>query len=81
MNIVKVLWGDDCYEAINFTDMTITSNGSENLEDLVERSKTTMPLAHAMHAVYWRAILKGVVLDTELTLGQYIDAYYPELLL
>ena len=81
MNIVKVLWGDDCYEAINFTNMTITSAGSESLLDLAEKSKTTMPLAHAINAVYWQAILNGVVLDTELTLRQYIAIHYPELLL
>ena len=81
MSIVKVLWGDGCYEAINFTDMTITSTCSESLEDLVEKSKTTIPLAHAMHAAYWRATLRGVVLGTELTLEQYIAAYYPELLI
>jgi hypothetical protein len=81
MNIVKILWGDDCYEEINFTNMTITSAGSESLEDLAQKSKTTMPLSNVPQSHYWQAMLDGVVLDTELTLRQYVAIHYPELLL
>ena len=74
---IIVKW-DDKYDKIDCSKLTITAN-SISL-DLGNFEEVVVPLSE-VGAHPWSAILLGEVLDTGLTLKEFLKIYYPELLL
>jgi hypothetical protein len=68
---------DYVYDKIDLGRLTITANSQSHLRDF---SEATMPLSE-VGAHPWSAILLGEVLDTSLTLKEFLKANYPEALL
>jgi hypothetical protein len=73
---IIVKW-DNTYDKIDLIKLTITANSKSYLRDL---SEATIPLSE-VDAYPWSAILLGEVLDTGLTLKEFLKASYPEALL
>ena len=73
---IIVKW-DDKYDKIDCSKLTITADSKSYLSDF---SEATIPLSE-VDAYPWSAILLGEVMDTGLTLKEFLEANYPETLL
>ena len=73
---IIVKWNDS-YDKIDLDRLTITANSQSYLSDF---SEATVPLSE-VDAYPWTAILLGEVIDTDLTLKEFLKIYYPEVLL
>jgi hypothetical protein len=73
---IIVKWEDN-YDKIDLDRLVITANSKSYLSDF---SEATVPLSE-VDAYPWTAILLGEVIDTDLTLKEFLKIYYPEVLL
>jgi hypothetical protein len=74
---IIVKWNNN-YDKIDCSKLTITANSKSYPDNNFEEA--TVPLS-GVDAYPWSAILLGEVLDTGLTLKEFLKANYPEALL